>query len=100
MIFQFFKKKPEPEPEGDIDPFIQEHKEQTEVRRKEDIETIRQMLERQYPEAENAIEDYRKGYLTEEQLEIRFSREEIDMIHKEKEERDKEDKETPTSGYL
>lgn len=96
MLFQFFKKKSEPEE----DPVIKDQEEQTEVRREEDIETIRQNLEREYPEAVNAIEDYRKGYLTEEQLEIRFTREEIDMIHREREERDRTDKEAPTSGYL
>lgn len=96
MLFQFFRKKSEPE----NDPVINEQEEQTEIRREEDIETIRQTLEREYPDAINAIEDYRKGYLTEEQLEIRFTREEVETIHVEREERDKADKEAPISGYL
>lgn len=95
MLFQFFKKKSEQE----ADPVIKGHEEEAEVRREEDIETIRRMLEKEYPEAISAIEDYRKGYLTEEQLEIRFTREEIVMIHRECDERDREDKEIPTSGY-
>jgi hypothetical protein len=94
MLFQFFRKKAE------IDPVIEEQLEQTNVGREQDEEAIRERLEREYPTAVSAIEDYRKGYITEEHLKLRFSSDDIQMIHEESKRRNTDDKEPPASGYL
>jgi len=78
------------------DPIIRSHEREVERAFDEDLESIRERLRREYPSAESAIEDYRKGYVTDEQLSLRFTQEEIDLIYKEKEERDEADKEIPT----
>lgn len=78
------------------DPVIAGHVNDTARTYDEDLESIKDRLIREYPSAESAIEDYRKGYITDEQLRLRFSQEEINLIHSEKEERDKEDTEIPT----
>ncbi len=96
MKFPFFWKKENIQ--GD-DLIIKEQAEQTLLGRNHDLDAIRERLEREYPSAESAIEDYRKEYVTEAQLALRFSPEEIDTIHAERDGRDREDAEIP-SGYL
>lgn len=96
MKFPFFWRK---ENRATSDPVIKEQAEQTIVGHNRDLDAIRERLEKEYPSAESAIEDYRKGYVTEAQLALRFSPEEIDTIHAERDERDREDAEIP-SGYL
>ena len=97
MKFPFFWRKENAVKNSD--PVIKEQVEQTLVGHNHDLDAIRERLEREYPSAESAIEDYRKGYVTEVQLALRFSPEEIDTIHAERDERDAEDAEIP-SGYL
>jgi hypothetical protein len=80
----------------DEDPIIESHKEEADHAFDEDTDSIRDSLYRQYPSAESAIEDYRNGYITNEQLRLRFTQEEIELIYREKEERDRDDKEIPT----
>lgn len=94
MLFNFFKKKPT------VDPVIKEQLEQTYTRFADDLEAIQHRLKHEYPNAMSAIEDYRAGYLTDSQLEIRFSLEEIETIRVERDRRNEEDKELPTGGYL
>jgi hypothetical protein len=89
-MWPFDKKK------GKEDPIMESHKEEATVAFNEDTDSIRDSLYRQYPSAESAIEDYRKGYISNEQLQLRFTAEEIELIYKEKEERDRDDKEIPT----
>lgn len=96
MKFPFFWKK---ENIRENDPIIKEHAEQALLGRNHDLDAIRERLEKEYPSAESAIKDYRKGYVTEAQLALRFSREEIETIYVERDERDAEDAEIP-SGYL
>lgn len=96
MKFPFFWRK---ENVINRDPISKEQAEQTFVGRNHDLDAIRERLEREYPSAESAVEDYRKGYVSEAQLVLRFSPEEIDTIHAERDERDAEDAEIP-SGYL
>ncbi len=78
------------------DPVIKNHLQETISGFSEDQNSARDALVREYPSPESAIEDYRKGYVTEEQLRIRFTREEIDYIHNERLERDREDTALPT----
>ncbi len=96
MKFPFFWRK---ENTANNDPVINGQVEQTIVGNSQDLNAIRERLEREYPSPESAIEDYRKGYITEEHLILRFSSEEIEIIHTERDERDVEDAEIP-SGYL
>lgn len=94
MLFNFFKKK------KSVDPVVEAQLEQTHVRFDKDIEVIQERLEREYPTAVSAIEDYRAGYLTEAQLQVRFSKEEIETIHTETVKRNEEEKESSSTGYL
>lgn len=96
MKFPFFWKKKN---KVNSDPVINGQVEQKTVGNSQDLNVIRERLEREYPSPESAIEDYRKGYVTEEHLILRFSSEEIEIIHTERDERDAEDAEIP-SGYL
>lgn len=98
MLFSFFKKKQEKPPS--VDPVVEAQMEQTYVRYTHDMDVVKDRLSREYTTAESAIEDYRKGYLTEEQLKLRFTKEEIDLIHSEQRERDRESKEPQTGSYL
>lgn len=94
MIFNFFKKK------KGVDPVIEAQIEQTHVRFDKDIEVIEGRLRREYPTAVSVIEDYRAGYVTEAELEIRFSKEEIETIHVETVRRNEEEKDVSSTGYL
>jgi hypothetical protein len=85
---------------GNEDPLIEEQVEQTVVRHNDDILSIRMKLEREYSSPETAIEDYRRGYLSEEYLAIRFTPDEIDFIHEKRDERDEEEKKDTTGTYL
>ncbi len=96
MKFPFFWRKETTRRDA---PVIKEQAEQTRVGNNHDLDAILNRLKREYPSAESAIEDYRKGYVSEAQLALRFSPEEIETIHREKDERDAEDAEIP-SGYL
>ncbi len=93
MLFQFFRKK------VPTDPVIKEQLEQSDVSRKQDQEALYEGLLREYPSPESAIEDRRKGYLTEDQLRTRFSPEEIDYIHKECSDRDTTDSQASTNVF-
>jgi hypothetical protein len=83
--------------EEDKDPVLQNHKRETASSYSEDEESVHDELTRQYPSPESAIEDVRKGYVTEEQLQKCFTQDEIDYIKKECKERDAEDSIIPTS---
>lgn len=89
MIFSFFKKKETEQ----VDLVIEEHIQQTHVRLDHDIESIRERFEAEYPSPESAVEDFRKGYVTEAELKMRFSDEEMDLVYREKKERDRENDE-------
>lgn len=82
------------------DPVLEEQAEQTIVGREHDREAIRANLLRQYETPQSAIEDYCSGYLTDEQLEIRFSPEEVAFIREQKEDRDDDYLEVSSGGYL
>ncbi len=81
------------------DPLLEEQIEQYHVGKEEDRGAIYDTLLRKYETAESAIEDYRKGYVTLHQLEIRFTKEEVDNILSTAERRNEEDSRMP-SGYL
>jgi hypothetical protein len=61
-----------------------------------DEEAVKEKLRRKYPAPENAIEDYRKGYITDADLNICFDPGEIEYIRKECEDREAEDSAMPT----
>lgn len=61
-----------------------------------DEQAVKEKLERKYEAPENAIEDYRKGYITDADLKLCFTPEEIAFIHKECDEREEEDSAMPT----
>lgn len=94
MLFNFFKKKEITKE----DPVVEEQVMQTTVRFEQDVDAIRDRLEQEYPSAHSAIEDVRKGYLTEAQLQVRFTQDEIDMIREEVEKRDEDDQHQSTLG--
>jgi hypothetical protein len=79
------------------DPVLKNHAQETLSSYAEDEESLRDRLKAQYPSPESAIEDYRKGYVTDEQLQKLFTGGEIEYIRKECEERDAEDTALPTS---
>ncbi|MEN9338087.1 MAG: hypothetical protein RIQ41_401 [Candidatus Parcubacteria bacterium] len=81
------------------DPLLEEQIEQYHVGKEEDRDAIRDTLLRKYETKESAIEDYRKGYLTHHQLEIRFTQEEVEYIVSTAERRNEEDTHMP-SGFL
>jgi hypothetical protein len=93
-MWPFNTKKEEKE-----DPILENHNLETRRAYDDDLESTRDRLFREYPSAESAIEDYRRGYIGDDKLRLRFSQEEIDLIHSEQEERDQDDKEIPTGGF-
>ncbi len=98
MLFNFFKKKESEETISSVDPVIEEQVEQTAVRFEQDVDAIRDRLEKEYPSAQSAIEDFRKGYVTDVQLALCFTQDEIDTIHEEAEQRDIADSDETTLG--
>ena len=81
------------------DPLLEEQIEQYHVGRNADLNALRDRLVKEYPTPESAIEDYRKGYLSDANLNVRFTQEEADYIRRTKKERDEEDFTLP-SGVL
>lgn len=86
-------------PEGNNDPLPDEQVKQTVVRHNEDLISILLHMQGKYESPESAIEDYRKGYISEEYLVIRFTPEEVEFIHEESKERD-EAAASNVGGYL
>lgn len=78
---------------NDEDPIIKNHQDEARSGFSEDAQALVDKLRREYPSPESAIEDYRRGYVTEEQLKMRFTDEEMELVYREVKERDKEDEE-------
>jgi hypothetical protein len=82
------------------DPIIESHEEEADVAFDEDLESIKTVLRATYPSPDSAIDDYRKGYISERKLRLRFTDEEMEYIFKEKEERDRDDSSWSSSSVL
>lgn len=61
-----------------------------------DQEALKEKLLRKYPAPECAIEDYRKGYITDTDLALCFDASEIEFICKEAKDREAEDSAMPS----
>lgn len=82
------------------DPIIEHHEEETDVAFDEDMESIKTVLMAKYPSPESAIDDYRKGYISERKLRMLFTQGEMEYIFKEKEERDRDGESWASSSVL
>lgn len=94
-MWPFNKKENTPEVDAN-DPIIKNHIQEAESGFLEDEDSIRDALMREYPSPESAIEDCRKGYVTEEQLRRRFTPEEMEYIHQACKLRDEDDTALPS----
>lgn len=65
-----------------------------------DLDELSDILRQRYPSPTNAIEDYRKGYVSKGQLELCFSGEEIAYILEKARERDESDQRAETGPVL
>jgi hypothetical protein len=86
--------------EHNEDPIIEGHEEEADVAFDEDMESLKTVLMAKYPSPESAIEDYRKGYISERKLRMRFTPEEVKYIFEEKEERDRDGESWSSSNVL
>jgi hypothetical protein len=73
------------------DDLINEAREEGEVGRERDLAELRDIIRRRYPTPISAVEDYRKGYVTDQEIDLAFSQEEAEFIRKMKEDRDRID---------
>jgi hypothetical protein len=81
-------------------PLLKNHIEETVTGFTADEEAVKERLMREYPSPESAIESCRKGYISDVDLNLRFTPEEIDYIRKECDEREAEDSAMPTGGVM
>lgn len=81
------------------DPVVEDQIENFYIGQDADREALRSKLLREYSSPESAIEDYRRGYVTDEQLNVRFTPEEVAFIKEMKDERDRADSRIETGGY-
>lgn len=74
------------------DEIVQEHLETQAIEHEHEIDQLRDILMKRYPTPESAIEDVRNKELSDAQVKIRFSQEEIEYIYTEIQEREDEAK--------
>lgn len=79
---------------------LKNHIDETVGRFSADANAVKEKLQRKYPAPENAIEDYRKGYITDADLNLCFDPGEIEYIRRECENREAEDSAMPTGGVV